>query len=76
MSKNKSVVIVYYDDWEGLYIDGTLCYEGHRIDADCVLEHLNIKHSSVECPESYVAKLNKKGCFPPTLKELKIDESE
>lgn len=42
------VVITRGDDWEGLYIDGVLYYQGHSITAYEVLLALQIPHKSVE----------------------------
>lgn len=34
--------IVYAEDWAGLYIDGTLCLEDHRLHPDDVLRVVGI----------------------------------
>src|SRR5271157_2037686 len=37
------ITIVRADDWKGLYLDGKLVDEGHRVDTIDVLKHLGIE---------------------------------
>jgi hypothetical protein len=66
----KSVVFVGCDgeDWEGLYIDGKLYVEGHSISVKDLLDSLDIPYSNVECDDAW---LDKKGCLPKLLKDVK-----
>jgi hypothetical protein len=55
MSQHEAdIVLVYADDWEGLYSDGVLEFEGHTIDAHTALKYLidyNVKLKSISTYE-------------------------
>jgi len=38
------ILIVYVDDWCGLYIDGELKHQGHSLESDTLLEHLGLEY--------------------------------
>lgn len=40
--------IIKADDWEGLYVDGTLCTESHRIDLEDILECVKHKVDTLD----------------------------
>lgn len=45
--KNMVINIVIADDWQGLYVNGILKFEAHRVDADIVLEA--VKREVTDC---------------------------
>jgi len=51
MSKKDNVVIVYGGDWEGIYINGELKYEGHSLQTSELLDVLGVKHDLKEIDE-------------------------
>jgi hypothetical protein len=42
------VDIIKADDWEGMYVDGTLCTESHHIDSEDILECVKNKVETLE----------------------------
>ena len=58
-------------DWEGLYIDGKLVEEGHKIHRDTIFEHLGI-NADYSCASDNA--MDKMGCsFPEKLDEVILD---
>lgn len=41
-------VIVYGSDWEGLYLDGYLAEEGHRLDGESALRAVAFRKDTIE----------------------------
>lgn len=41
------ILIVYVDDWFGLYIDEKFKCAGHSLDPDTLLKHLGIEYENV-----------------------------
>ena len=70
------LTIAYSDDWEGLYKDGELMYQGHEVDRhellaaigrpDIVLDYFSVEG---DWPQEY-------GEFPETLDEVKQREGK
>lgn len=70
MKKPKLVMVSSASgDWEGLYVDGVLKAEGHRVRTDEVLAILGIKIEEKECEEDW---LESRGEFPVKLSEVKF----
>lgn len=47
----ENVVIVTGDDWAGVYVNGQLRYEDHRITGQDMCEILDIPHTRVDVDE-------------------------
>lgn len=43
------------DDWEGLYVDGTLLREGHSLSVRDVLDALGVTHEHRLCDHSWLS---------------------
>lgn len=56
-----------YDDWEGIYVDGKLKYQTHRITAQDVLEVLGVDFTEAEVDNEWLAS---GGCLPKHEAEL------
>lgn len=75
--------IVRLDDWEGLYVDGQLFYEGHEIGYDRLLTciennndyEFTMYHAVHWLSKEQEAKIQDLGNLPKTLLELGIEES-
>lgn len=61
------VLATNYDDWEGLYINGKLALEGHRICKDEMFTILGINYTEVETAEGW---LESRGCLPKDLSDV------
>ena len=74
MSSELSITFVRVDDWEALYYDGKLSYEGHSINLADVLEGLDhCKLGPVEVrqyDEIDEAVVEQSGQFPQLLTQL------
>lgn len=60
-------------DWAGLYIDGHLVTQGHRIDIRHVLEELNIQEGSLSANKEKIIEAEEEGNIfglPDTVEEL------
>lgn len=66
--KKKKIVIVSGDDWEGLYIDGKIVDQGHRLRLEEVLRLLGF---DVDCKEADNEWLEQYGNLPDKLKDVK-----
>lgn len=51
-SKTNNIILVSTDDWEGVYVGGTLEFQGHRIHNDVWLSLIN-KYKEFDEVESY-----------------------
>ena len=71
--KNQKIVIVSGDDWQGIYIDGQLKYEGHSIRPMDIFEVLGINHEQFECDFEW---LEERGRLPKNLEEVKASSDE
>ena len=78
--KRKSVLILFADDWEGLYVDGKLIEENHTLgEGDPLfLLKLSEKHNFISSDitleniiEDDERELAQVGCLPQNLSELK-----
>jgi hypothetical protein len=61
-------------DWEGIYVDGTLAREGHKLEVWDVLEALGLsdKVESKDCTDENMEDMG--WSLPAKLKDLKADE--
>ena len=62
------VTVIEVDDWIGLYKDGQLVAEGHRLEPKEVLVALGI-----DCKHKWYEGELDSGTFPESLSELEID---
>jgi len=65
--RKKLVLVTNYDDWEGLYIDGKLVLEGHRVRRDEMFTMLGIDYTEVEAAEGW---LESRGTLPKNLSDV------
>lgn len=66
----KLTIATNYDDWEGLYVDGILYTEGHKLRVEDIFSALGIT-----CEEVSVAGyLETYGSLPSKFHDLEIDE--
>lgn len=70
-----SVMLVSADDWQGIYVDGDLVAEGHRIIADIrkmerVFERIDVPSTVYSEQDALFAYLEENGSLPETLNEL------
>lgn len=65
------IMLVFADDWSGLYINGKLEYEGHSIEPENVLTVLNIPYEEKWADEEW---LNDLGRLPKKLSEVKFEK--
>lgn len=68
--KVAKVTLVKADDWAGIYVDGSLRYQGHSIPDFVVLESLDVEYTNlyIEDPEPFFYEAA--GHLPPTEEEL------
>lgn len=52
--KNITVVGCPDGDWEGLYVDGRLVFEGHSIQWRQMLEALDVDYNSFDCDQQWL----------------------
>lgn len=62
-------LVTNYDDWEGVYLDGKIVDQGHRIDWREVLKSLG---HIVKYEEADSAWLSERGCLPKKLEDCKF----
>ena len=66
------VVLVFGDDWQGLYVDGFLSVEGHAVATPDALPHLVGKTvDSYEEVEANQTWLERRSCLPLRLRDVK-----
>lgn len=58
------------DDWEGMYVDGVLRLEGHRLDADDVARKLGADVLRVQADGEWLAS---HGSLPSLLKDVELE---
>lgn len=63
----KAILVTNYVDWEGLYIDGKLVTEGHRIRKEDLLGHFGITLDTIETAEGW---LESRGKLPENLSDV------
>ncbi|WP_407529246.1 hypothetical protein [Methylobacterium oryzisoli] len=64
-----NAVMVRGNDWEGLYLNGRLVAQGHRVDVENVLRACGVAvHPTVEPDQDW---LENEGMLPDTLSEVK-----
>jgi hypothetical protein len=65
---NKKITIVTNeDDWEGLYIDGKIVVQNHKLSAEDVLDALGFHAGSVTCDQDWLLDV---GYLPSDLKDV------
>ena len=70
MKKQKMVIVRSSSgDWEGLYINGKLKFEGHEIRREDLLEVLDIDIEERDAEENW---LENRGNLPEYLKDVKF----
>jgi hypothetical protein len=57
-------------DWEGLFVDGKLLCEGHRLEWWQVLDALKVEYATLEADEEWMYDV---GRFPERLKDVKLN---
>lgn len=68
------LTIVRGDDWEGIYVDGTLAMEGHSIDTPEAIElAIERKATSSEVKWCDMKWLNDEGNLPLSLSAVKFN---
>lgn len=67
----KKITLIYTDDWMGLYIDDNLVYEGHEIEEEVLLKHLNIDCDALWADEEW---LNNRGNLPKKLEDVQYEQ--
>lgn len=74
-------VLVKADDWQGVFIDGELSYEGHEInfrDLKEICKHNKLNISDIEekwvTDDYYDRYLSRYGSFPNNLSEVELQE--
>ena len=69
---NRQITLAKCDDWEGLYIDGEMKYQNHKVRISDFCEALGIELKEVwaDCEAAY-----EMGSFPDNLEELVIDDN-
>jgi hypothetical protein len=69
---NKKITFVTNeDDWEGLYIDGELEVEAHRLSVEDVLAVLGIYAEYITCDQDW---LFDRGYLPSDLKDVVVSD--
>ena len=56
------------DDWEGLYLQGKLVEEGHRVRMEEIFRHLGVQVEFIEADEAWLCE---RGRLPEDLKDVK-----
>jgi len=79
MTKNLQLVQITADDWEGIYFNGLLKTEGHRVPFRDLMEIIVEEGGRIEYWATIEADadwLNDLGNLPDTLREVKFAENE
>jgi hypothetical protein len=63
-----SITVVRGDDWAGLYLNGKLVQEGHRVRTEDIFEHLDIQATYITPDQQW---LEDRGSLPVDLNEVK-----
>lgn len=69
---NKDITFVFGSDWEGMYINGKLAVEGHRLDQSHILTALGIDYDYKAADDEW---LWERGSLPVSLNCVVTDES-
>jgi len=67
----KEVVIVYVDDWEGIYIDGKLTNQNHYLSTHDILTAVEIPYTMKQVSYEW---MKGKPSFPKDLKDVVLIE--
>jgi len=67
------ITLVRADDWKGLYLDGKLVDEGHRVDTIDVLHALGIEATQFWANDEWLSNL---GSLPLDLKDVKNEDEK
>jgi hypothetical protein len=74
MSAPEITIVTNYDDWEGLYVNGVLSKEGHKIRLNDVLEKLGVTAQYIEFDNSWIEQQG--GRLPARLNDVKEADYE
>lgn len=61
------VTFVDGDDWEGLYLDGTLVEQGHHVRLEDVMKHLGVRYDALYADQEW---LEARGRLPENLEDV------
>lgn len=59
-----------HDDWEGLYVNGVLFTEGHKLRSEDIFEALGIEYEEITA----YSHLENYGSLPDKLEDLEVDK--
>jgi hypothetical protein len=62
-------LVTNYDDWEGLYLDGEMIEQGHKINWEDVLSYLNFNLETKEADYDWLAD---EGALPEKIEDCKF----
>jgi len=68
MRSFKRLTLVRGDDWEGLYLDGKLIWQGHTLESDVLLDLLQIENNTIWANLDW---LHEQGGLPEELAEVR-----
>ena len=68
MKKKITLVDCPGGDWEGLYVNGKLIMENHRLELDDVLDAIGVNYQSITADDDWMAEV---GTLPDKLSEVK-----
>ncbi len=73
MKKKKITFVSDDNDWEGLYINGKLVMENHRLDWDDILDAIGVEYETIVADDEWLAE---HGTLPDKLSDVKarVDE--
>ena len=73
MDKNMEVVLADGDDWQGLYVNGTLVMQDHRITVQDLCDLYDFKGmiKEVYADVDWLCEVNE---FPKKLEDVKLEE--
>ena len=62
------IVLAIADDWSGIYVDGTLKYEGHSLSPTNVMDSIGVPHEAVYPDNKWLESI---GNLPLKLSDIK-----
>lgn len=71
MITKKITIVTNEDDWEGLYVDGKIVVQDHKLRVEDVLAALGIYAETVTCDHDWLLNF---GYLPNNLEDVKLDE--
>lgn len=64
------LALVTTEDWEGLYVDGALRYEGHHVHRDIMLNAVGVDLEVYDADHEW---LGERGDLPPKLEDVVVE---